>query len=108
MMTTTLSLYDALGEDQLQGINGGRGKCSANEANKAMGNAFVGGFVGGLPVDSSPLWAQVEQVVQLQERVTGRHAGGKVVDLPDAKKLTRICVSFFRRMIKNSKGVKLK
>ncbi len=32
MMTTTLSLYDALGEDQLQGINGGRGKCSANEA----------------------------------------------------------------------------
>ena len=57
MMTTTLSLYDALGEDQLQGINGGRGKCSANEANKAMGNAFVGG------VDSSPLWAQVEQVV---------------------------------------------
>ena len=49
MMTTTLSLYDALGEDQLQGINCGRCKCSAKEANKAMGNAFVGGFVGGLP-----------------------------------------------------------
>ncbi len=28
------------------------------------------------------------------ERVTGRHAGGKVVDLPDAKKLTRIVSAF--------------
>ena len=58
MMTTTLSLYDALGEDQLQGINAQRTKLI-----KQWEMLLLAGSLVDFPVDSSPLWAQVEQVV---------------------------------------------